>query len=769
MTRRLRSTSGSMLPPLDERQRPSWNFSTDLHNSNGTAQSPCRCSTCRSIHRHSRRLEKKQRSMERLPKLPFKVGDRVLVTGDRVGLVRWVGRLDTPYINPNIHVGVHLDDPIGDTDGVLKGKRYFSCPEQHGVFVSKDEVILAKGRHDLNYKMITPPDKARPAPPLLPPVNNNATTTTTTTTTTTNGTYAQKPATRTSSAATRRRLHQTQRQLAAERAGQVAQNALKNKPWRGYIPDESDADAWTGSEDDADDGGDGGDDSDSDDDVFVTGVRGPSEDERATKELLGRVDDQHLKNVQESVLQRARDAERLLADLELRNNRRSPAASHRQSPSQPRSRSRSRSRSHSRVHSPHRSRNASARTGNGRGAERNSKAPPSPGRLSPHHHQQHQEKQPQQKQEREASPTPSSSSRARSRSRSPRPRNDRTTGAGRGDERGTKGAEQPKKVAAERGARAKDSANAPAKTSDDREKHDDGGHADEQPKAQGQDAELRQNVQAPQQQKQKQQASATTTAQNADGDNDKGDDDMVSADELVRDLFAAADVNNNGYLNALEFAHAAYTETLGLALTAGQEAQMMEAVDTTGNGRVTLDEMQPLFVNLLAHVYGDAQGDEWQLVYSRPPYEVHFHKPSASLDIQLPQDVDDYHRQVYAPPQNEIDLTALYAFHAGDTTARGSLAPDELVAVLSSPDLGLNLSQEDLDYVVAVTELEAYGEVAWPHFRLAMRVLMAREWFEALPPGAEWIRVDSEQFGTVFYHRETGEARYDEPEQYATY
>ena len=71
-----------------------------------------------------------------------------------------------------------------------------------------------------------------------------------------------------------------------------------------------------------------------------------------------------------------------------------------------------------------------------------------------------------------------------------------------------------------------------------------------------------------------------------------------------------------------------------------------------------------------------------------------------------------------------------------------------------------------IDYVAEVTELETYGEVGWPHFRLAMRLLLAREWFDALAAQPEWVRVDSEQFGSVFYHRETGEPRFDEPDAY---
>lgn len=39
------------------------------------------------------------------------IGDRVLLKGKFPGTVRYVGNLDSPFVNSKIFVGVKLDDP----------------------------------------------------------------------------------------------------------------------------------------------------------------------------------------------------------------------------------------------------------------------------------------------------------------------------------------------------------------------------------------------------------------------------------------------------------------------------------------------------------------------------------------------------------------------------------------------------------------------------------------------------------------------------------
>ena len=37
-------------------------------------------------------------------------------------------------------VGVQLDEPTGDTNGTVKGKQFFECPDKFGAFVRPNEV-----------------------------------------------------------------------------------------------------------------------------------------------------------------------------------------------------------------------------------------------------------------------------------------------------------------------------------------------------------------------------------------------------------------------------------------------------------------------------------------------------------------------------------------------------------------------------------------------------------------------------------------------------
>ena len=45
------------------------------------------------------------------PIASFKIGDRVLVGGMFPGVVKYIGDLDSPYLNGKLYVGAKLDDP----------------------------------------------------------------------------------------------------------------------------------------------------------------------------------------------------------------------------------------------------------------------------------------------------------------------------------------------------------------------------------------------------------------------------------------------------------------------------------------------------------------------------------------------------------------------------------------------------------------------------------------------------------------------------------
>ncbi|KAK1276611.1 hypothetical protein QJS04_geneDACA003778 [Acorus gramineus] len=69
----------------------------------------------------------------------MKVGDRCEVEpGAKRGIVKFVGRVET--IAPGYWVGIQYDEPLGKHDGLVKGKRYFNCPPNHGAMVRPDKV-----------------------------------------------------------------------------------------------------------------------------------------------------------------------------------------------------------------------------------------------------------------------------------------------------------------------------------------------------------------------------------------------------------------------------------------------------------------------------------------------------------------------------------------------------------------------------------------------------------------------------------------------------
>ena len=56
-----------------------------------------------------------------------------LVIGSRRGQVRFVGQV--PELAPGYWIGIQLDEPTGDSDGKVKGKKYFEVNPKFGVFI----------------------------------------------------------------------------------------------------------------------------------------------------------------------------------------------------------------------------------------------------------------------------------------------------------------------------------------------------------------------------------------------------------------------------------------------------------------------------------------------------------------------------------------------------------------------------------------------------------------------------------------------------------
>ena len=61
----------------------------------------------------------------------FRINDRVLIDGMLKGTIRYIGRVS---FSPVVVAGVELDEAVGNSDGAFRGKRYFTCSSDCGLF-----------------------------------------------------------------------------------------------------------------------------------------------------------------------------------------------------------------------------------------------------------------------------------------------------------------------------------------------------------------------------------------------------------------------------------------------------------------------------------------------------------------------------------------------------------------------------------------------------------------------------------------------------------
>ena len=71
---------------------------------------------------------------------PAEIDDRVIVSGTKLGILRFLGPVDFAQ---GLWAGVELEQPIGKNDGAVKGKRYFTCKPNYGLFAAASKVQRA--------------------------------------------------------------------------------------------------------------------------------------------------------------------------------------------------------------------------------------------------------------------------------------------------------------------------------------------------------------------------------------------------------------------------------------------------------------------------------------------------------------------------------------------------------------------------------------------------------------------------------------------------
>lgn len=73
---------------------------------------------------------------------PPKIGSVVEVTGKgQRGTVAYIG---ATLFASGKWVGVILDEAKGKNDGTVQGKRYFTCEENHGIFVRQSQIQVVE-------------------------------------------------------------------------------------------------------------------------------------------------------------------------------------------------------------------------------------------------------------------------------------------------------------------------------------------------------------------------------------------------------------------------------------------------------------------------------------------------------------------------------------------------------------------------------------------------------------------------------------------------
>ena len=90
--------------------------------------------------------EEYRNQLEQMPEW-IKNDAHVIVSTNTVqnkrGFVRYIG--PTKFAR-GLWIGVELEQKFGKNDGSVKGHRYFTCPEEKGVFVRADKLSLVLNR-----------------------------------------------------------------------------------------------------------------------------------------------------------------------------------------------------------------------------------------------------------------------------------------------------------------------------------------------------------------------------------------------------------------------------------------------------------------------------------------------------------------------------------------------------------------------------------------------------------------------------------------------
>ncbi|KAG5857951.1 hypothetical protein ANANG_G00024870 [Anguilla anguilla] len=94
-----------------------------------------------------------------LSAMGIQIGDRVVIAGQKVGILRFCGSTD---FAGGQWAGVELDDPEGKNNGSVAGVQYFSCRPKHGIFAPLSKITKpSERRRNAPLRSSTPLRSAR--------------------------------------------------------------------------------------------------------------------------------------------------------------------------------------------------------------------------------------------------------------------------------------------------------------------------------------------------------------------------------------------------------------------------------------------------------------------------------------------------------------------------------------------------------------------------------------------------------------------------------
>ena len=95
---------------------------------------------------------------------PIIVGGKVCVKDKNLeGVVKFVGSTE---FAPGKWIGIHLAEPKGKNNGSVQGKAYFTCPENCGLFVRQNQVLMLDNAPEPTpaHSFIPKPESKIPTP-----------------------------------------------------------------------------------------------------------------------------------------------------------------------------------------------------------------------------------------------------------------------------------------------------------------------------------------------------------------------------------------------------------------------------------------------------------------------------------------------------------------------------------------------------------------------------------------------------------------------------